>query len=168
MLHLKRHLTETREADLQLHVVDSADPRRADNMEQVAEVLKEIEADDIAQLVIFNKIDLLEDIEPHIEYNDDGIPVGVWCSARDNQGLDLVLQAISEVLGQSMVEMDLLLPPSEGKLRASLYALNGILEEQISDQGMWQMRIRISTVDEQKLKKQLGYGIEKWQFDRNI
>ncbi len=164
----KATLTETREADLQLHVVDSADPRRADNMEQVAEVLKEIEADDIAQLVIFNKIDLLDDIEPHIEYNDDGLPVGVWCSARDNQGLDLVLQAISEILGQSMVEMDLLLPPSEGKLRASLYALNGILQEQISDQGMWQMRIRISTVDEQKLKKQLGYGIEKWQFDRNI
>lgn len=164
----KATLTETREADLQLHVVDSADPRRADNMEQVAEVLREIEADDIAQLVIFNKIDLLDEIEAHIEYNDDGVPVAVWCSARENKGMDLVLQAISEILGQSMVEMDIELPPSEGKLRASLYGLNGILQERISDQGMWQIRIRISTVDEQKLKKQLGYGIEKWQLDHKI
>lgn len=164
----KATLTETREADLQLHVVDCADPRRADNMEQVAEVLKEIDADDIDQLVIFNKTDLLEDIEPHIEYNDEGVPAVVWCSARENKGLDLVLQAISEILGQSMVEMDIVLPPSEGKLRANLYALNGILQEQINDQGSWQMRIRISTVDEQRLKKQLGYGIEKWQLDLNI
>jgi GTP-binding protein HflX len=164
----KATLTETREADLQLHVVDSADPRRADNMEQVAEVLKEIEADDVPQLLIFNKIDLLEDVEPHIEYNDEGTPICVWCSARDNLGLDLVLQAISEILGQSMVEMDLVLPPQEGRLRASLYGLNAILSEQISDDGEWLIRIRISTVEEQKLKKQLGYAIEKWQNDRNI
>ncbi|NVK24866.1 MAG: GTPase HflX [Gammaproteobacteria bacterium] len=164
----KATLTETREADLQLHVVDSADPRRADNMEQVAEVLEEIEADDVPQLLIFNKIDLLEDIEPHIEYNDEGQPVGVWCSARDNQGLDLVLQAISEILGQSMVEMDLTLPPSEGRLRALLFELNGVLEEQITDRGEWQTRIRISVIDEQRINKQLGYPIEKWQSNRNI
>jgi GTP-binding protein HflX len=62
-----------------------------------------------------------------------------------------------------MVEMDLLLPPREGKLRASLYQLNGILEEQITDQGDWQLRIRISDVEHQKLNKQVGYDIEKWQ-----
>ena len=164
----KATLTETREADLQLHVVDCADPRRADNMEQVAEVLREIEADDVPQLTIFNKIDLLEEIEPHIEYNDQGLPVCVWCSAQHKRGLDLVLEAISGVLGHSMVEMELLLPSSEGKLRATLYQLNGILDEKISEDGEWLLHIRISTIDMQRLEKQLGFGIEKWQFDRNI
>ena len=159
----KATLTETREADLQLHVVDSADPRRADNMEQVAEVLKEIEADDVPQLLVFNKIDLLDDIEPHIEYNDEGTPIGVWCSARENRGLELVLQAISEVLGQSMVDLELTLSPSEGRLRAVLFELNAVLQEKITEAGEWQMSVRLSTIDEQRLQKQLGYSIEKWQ-----
>ena len=159
----KATLTETREADLQLHVVDAADNRRADNMEQVAEVLKEIEADEVTQLIIFNKIDLLQDIEPHIERDDEGLPKAVWCSARDKQGLELVEQAISEILGLSMVEMELVLPATEGKLRASLYQLNAVLDESINDEGQWLTHVRISLIDEQKINKQLGYAIEKWR-----
>jgi GTP-binding protein HflX len=159
----KATLTETREADLQLHVVDAADIRRADNMEQVAEVLKEIEADEVTQLIIFNKIDLLQDIEPHIERDDEGLPKAVWCSARDKQGLELVEQAISEILGLSMVEMELVLPATEGKLRASLYQLNAVLDESINDEGQWLTHVRISLIDEQKINKQLGYAIEKWR-----
>lgn len=159
----KATLTETREADLQLHVVDAADIRRADNMEQVAEVLNEIEADEVTQLIIFNKIDLLQDIEPHIERDDEGLPKAVWCSARDKQGLELVEQAISEILGLSMVEMELVLPATEGKLRASLYQLNAVLDESINDEGQWLTHVRISLIDEQKINKQLGYAIEKWR-----
>lgn len=159
----KATLTETREADLQLHVVDVADPRRADNMEQVAEVLKEIEADDVPQLLVFNKIDLLEDIPPHIERDGDGKPVSVWLSAKDSLGLDLLLQAISELLGLAMVNLQLRIPPSEGKLRAMLYEINGILQEQIDEQGQWLLTTRISTIDHQRLNKQLGYDIEKWR-----
>lgn len=159
----KATLIETREADLQLHVVDAADVRRADNMEQVHEVLKEIEADDVTQLLIFNKIDLLDGIKPHIERNDEGLPIAVWCSAQDKQGMELVKQAISEILGLAMVEMNLMLPATEGKLRASLYQLNAVLDEKINDEGNWLTHVRISLVDEQKIKKQLGYGIEKWR-----
>ena len=161
----KATLTETREADLQLHVVDVADPRRADNMEQVTEVLQEIEADDVPQLLVFNKLDLLEDIQPHIERNDEGRPVSVWLSAQQNLGLDLLLQAISELLGLNMVEMQLNVPPSEGRLRAMLYQINGVLQENVTDTGSWLLETRISTIDHQKLNKQLGYDIEKWRVE---
>jgi len=161
----KATLTETREADLQLHVVDVADVRRADNMEQVAEVLQEIEADDVPQLLVFNKIDLLEDIEPHIERNDEGKPLSVWLSAQRNLGLDLLLQAISELLGLNMVEMTLDVPSSEGRLRAMLYQINGIMQESISETGSWVLGARISTIDHQKINKQLGYDIEKWRVE---
>ena len=52
----KSTLQETRDADLQLHVVDVADPRKDHNMQQVAEVLTEIDADQLPQLLVFNKI----------------------------------------------------------------------------------------------------------------
>ncbi|QTH63200.1 GTPase HflX [Psychrosphaera ytuae] len=159
----KATLTETREADLQLHVIDVADPRKSDNIFQVNEVLTEIEADDIPQLLVFNKIDLIEDAQPHIERDDEGKPISVWLTAQKEQGLDLLLQAISELLGLAMWDTQLVLPPSEGKLRAELYQLNGVNEEHIDEQGQFVLQVRISKIDQAKLNKQLGYNIEKWQ-----
>ena len=52
----KATLTETREAELLLHVVDISDERRSENIEQVEYVLKEIDADEVPQLIICNKI----------------------------------------------------------------------------------------------------------------
>lgn len=161
----KATLTETRESDLQLHVVDVADVRRADNMEQVQEVLKEIDADHIPQLLVFNKVDLLEDIRPHIERDDEGKPISVWLSAQNQLGLDLLFDAMSELLGLSMLDITLCIPPSEGKLRAALYALNGVLDEKINEIGEWVLQVRITTIDHQKLNKQMSYAIEKWQLD---
>ena len=54
-------LSEARDADLLLHVVDAADPRREERIGQVDEVLAEIGAGDIPQLLVFNKIDRLEE-----------------------------------------------------------------------------------------------------------
>lgn len=161
----KATLTETREADLQLHVIDVADPRRSDNIFQVNEVLAEIEADDIPQLLVFNKIDLLDDAEPHIERNDEGKPISVWLTAQKAQGLELLLQAISEILGLVMWDATLVLPPSEGKLRAELYQLNGVTEESVDEEGQFVLQTRISKIDQAKLNKQLGYSIEKWQVN---
>ena len=70
----KATLQETQEADLLLHVVDFADEQYSDNMQQVNDVLQEIEADEIPQLIICNKIDRLEGVEPHIDYNEEGRP----------------------------------------------------------------------------------------------
>ena len=90
----KATLTETREADLQLHVIDVADPRRKENIDQVHAVLQEIEADEIPQLFVYNKIDLLDNVAPKIERDEQGKPVGVWLSAQNKIGLSLLLQAI--------------------------------------------------------------------------
>ena len=73
----KATLTETREADLQLHVIDVADPRRKENIEQVQSVFTEIEADEVPQLLVYNKIDALDDVAPRIDRNDEGQPVRV-------------------------------------------------------------------------------------------
>lgn len=131
----KATLTETREAHLLLHVVDISDERRQENMEQVEEVLNEIDAGDVPQLLICNKIDNLNDIAPRIDRDENGLPIRVWLSARANQGVELLYKALAERLGVQIVQYTLRIPPSAGKLRGEFYQLNCITKESYDDQG---------------------------------
>lgn len=93
-------LEETVHADLLLHVVDASSPVRHEQIEQVNRVLAEINADDIPQIVVMNKIDaspeLLEQ-GPRVERNEEGVPTRVFVSARDGIGLDALREALVEV-----------------------------------------------------------------------
>ncbi|WP_341502091.1 ribosome rescue GTPase HflX [Gallaecimonas sp. GXIMD4217] len=150
----KATLTETREAELLLHVVDASDERSADNVEQVQAVLDEIDANEVPVLMVYNKLDNLEDVAPRIDRDGDGLPRAVWISAREGQGIELLLQALSERLAVSMFNQRLCLPPSEGKLRAELYRMDAIEGEQITDQGGWELAIRLPLAQWQRLNKQ--------------
>ena len=81
-------LSEAREADLLLHVIDADDPLREERMAQVDAVLREIGAGDIPQPLVFNKIDRIEGAEPRIDQRGEDRHL-VWLSARDRLGLDL-------------------------------------------------------------------------------
>lgn len=91
-------LEETVYANLLLHVVDVASTTKDRQIEDVNEVLSEIKAETIPQLVIYNKIDLVENITPRIVYDQMGEPQAVYISAEKMQGLDLLRQAIKEKL----------------------------------------------------------------------
>ncbi len=158
----KATLTETREADLQLHVIDVADSRRKENIEEVQSVLKEIEADEIPQLLVYNKIDLLEDVRPRIDFNDEGVPIRVWLSAQTGEGTDLLLEAITKLLAKKVFAHKLCLPPASGKLRGALFNLNGVKQENYDEQGNWLLDVRIPQVDWEKLKKEQGANIEQF------
>ena len=156
----KATLTETREADLQLHVIDAADSRRQENIEQVQEVLEEIEANEIPQLLIYNKIDQLEDVEARIDRDDEGKPMRVWLSAQQGQGMELLKQAISELLAKQMLNADLRVPPSQGRLRGALYNLNSISSEDFDEQGNWLLSVNVPMSEWNKLKKEIGEQID--------
>jgi len=134
-------LQETRDAELLLHVVDAASLQREENIQQVNSVLAEIEADDRPQLMVFNKIDLMHEIPPHIDRDADGRPLRVWLSARSGEGLELLRQAMAELLQQAMVHEHLVLPPAEGKLHARLHALGSVDAESTDSQGRWLMTV---------------------------
>ncbi len=92
-------LEETRDANVLLHVVDAYDEGRHAHIEQVNRVLKEIGAEDITQIEIYNKIDLLEGGgEPRLERDENGRVRRIWLSAHMGQGLDLLHIALSEHL----------------------------------------------------------------------
>jgi GTP-binding protein HflX len=148
----KATLEETLNADLLLHVVDAASQDRDSNMEQVQEVLSEIGAEDIPQLQVFNKLDLLEQ-SPRLERNADGLPERVWLSARTGAGTDLLLQAIAELVGRDMVCEELQLEPNQGSLRAAFYSMGAVENEHYDEDGVAHLNVRLPRADWNRLMK---------------
>ncbi|MDO4697940.1 MAG: GTPase HflX [Pasteurellaceae bacterium] len=150
----KSTLQETTEATLLLHVIDAADDRKNENIDAVNQVLDEIEALDIPTLLVFNKVDKLDGVEPHIEYGENGKPVAVYLSAQAHQGVDLLLQAISERLKSELVCQTLLLPITAGQLYTQLRQQNCIQSETINEFGDRLIAIEVDPIQWQKWLKQ--------------
>lgn len=90
-------LEETKDANLLLHVIDASDPEHLEKAKAVAEVLEQIGASTVSQLIVYNKIDLLSDIEPHIDYDEKKMPYRVWVSAgKQGSDIEVLLRAIRE------------------------------------------------------------------------
>ena len=139
----KSTLQESRDADLQLHVIDVADQRMADNIKQVQLVLHEIDADQVPQLLVFNKIDQTEQ-QARIEYNERAEPVAVYISAKQGLGIELLLQVIRERLADDFTQLDLKLPADADIWRARLHELSAVQTESFTELGETQLRIALS------------------------
>ena len=153
-------LEETRDADLLLHVVDAAAESRDANIDQVNLVLKEIDADSRPQLMVYNKIDLLQKSTPRVEYDADGIPRRVWCSAQSGEGIELLLGAVAALLHKDIHCHHLDLPPHAGRLRARLHEYGTVLSEQVDTEGHWQMVVELRNSDWEQLNK--NYQLEQY------
>lgn len=153
-------LEEAASATLLLQIVDAAAEERAINIERVAEVLKEIDAHHLPTLMVYNKIDLLDDSSPRIERNEAGVPVAVWVSALAGEGLDLLLQAVIERLPGVMVHKRLQLQPNQGALRAALYSHKAVLAEQVDEQGAIELEIKLAESDFLRLLKSSGLKLQ--------
>lgn len=90
------------DADVLLHVVDSASHARDEQIFEVNKVLEEIGARDVRQLVVWNKIDLTE-ASPGVERDEYGTIARVRVSARSGEGLDLLRRSLAE-LAQAKAE----------------------------------------------------------------
>lgn len=131
----KSTLDETTQASILLHVVDSHDPERLLRIEQVNQILKEIGADEIRQILVYNKIDLLENSQPRVEYDAHGEATKVWLSAEKDLGLDLLQQALSRILQKSLQTYHLKIPVTQGQVRAQLYDSVTIVDESYDNNG---------------------------------
>ncbi len=145
----KSTLQEASEADLLLHVIDANSVEKENNIAVVNQVLSDIDAGEVKQLLVFNKIDQLNNFAPRIDRNELGRPSRVWLSARDHQGIDLLMQATAELFAGDKVRKCCYLSPHQGKVRSSLYRFARIIEEQVDSSGGW-------TIDVEIEKKFLG------------
>ncbi|MDM3871564.1 GTPase HflX [Porticoccus sp. W117] len=146
-------LEEAANASLLLHVVDAADEERHRNIQRVGEVLEDIDAHELPSLLVYNKIDLLEEGRPRIDRDSRGVPVAVWLSAQNGMGLDLLQDAIRERVGARMTHGVYLLEPQQSRLRARFYQNNAVVQEQTLDNGDVKLEVRMPEADFLRLLK---------------
>ncbi len=151
-------LEEATSATLLLHVIDAASPERRRNMDRVDEVLTEIGAADIPTLQVYNKVDLLEHGQAQLDRDAEGRPRAVWLSAQTGQGVDLLCQAMTELLAPRTVHTVFRLLPAESRLRSRFYQAGAVLEEITQDDGGCALEIRMPETDLARLLKAEGVG----------
>ncbi|MHB8741692.1 MAG: ribosome rescue GTPase HflX [Sulfuricaulis sp.] len=155
----KSTLEEVAGADLLLHVVDSANPERLDQMQRVNEVLAEIDALSIPQLVVFNKIDVTGET-PRLERDASGAVSRVWVSARTGEGIDLLRAALAEHSCRNREHYTLQLPPEAGRLRASLYDRFDVVSETALESGGWRVELALESAQFAWLRQQADFREE--------
>ena len=112
-------LEEVTDSDLVLHVVDGSHPDPAGQLAAVREVLGEIGALDVPELVVVNKADVADPLT--LRWLRDHEPHAVTVSARTGAGLDELTRAIAERLPQPDVDVRLLVPYARGDVLARLH-----------------------------------------------
>ena len=150
----KSTLQETVEASLLLHVIDVADERKNENIQAVNQVLEEIGAGEIPTLLVYNKVDKLDNIAPFVERDDDGKISAVYLSAQTGDGIDLLYDAIRERLRNELVRETLLLSPTMGNLYTLFKQQNGIKSEHFNEFGDRILTVEIDKVQWNKWLKQ--------------
>ena len=156
-------LSEARDADLLLHVVDASDPERDDRMADVDAVLREIGAGDLPQVLVYNKIDLIDanvpvgenqevaihgresqksiaPLQARLDWLDGGQTSRAWVSAVTQAGFEGLKAAIGHKLGAERIRTELHVPSASGRLRARLHA-QGIVAEELAEDAGWLIRI---------------------------
>jgi GTPase len=132
----KATLEETVRADLILHVVDASAgaERREATMAAVDEVLEEIGAGESPRLLVFNKVDLLDDDSRREVMLGQGDAIAV--SALTGAGIGQLRDRIEAAFAETLREVELLVPYSEGARLHELHELAGELERTDRDDGV--------------------------------
>lgn len=133
----KSTLEEAASADIIIHVCDAADPEAAEKAEVTLKTLADLSAAEIPVVTVLNKCDLLAE---HIPENSTTVKI----SARNNKGIDRLLQVIAANLPETAKRMKLLLPYDKagytaklrenGKVFSEEYTENGVLVDALVDQ----------------------------------
>jgi GTP-binding protein HflX len=163
-------LQEAREADLILHMIDASDPHRWQRVRQVNAVLKQLDADRVPQIRVYNKIDKL-DRQPRLTNNRKGEGRAVWLSAVSGKGIPLLLQSVEGRLERKKVHGVVRLKPSQGRQRALLFELGAVLQEKSADDGGWIVELEMVERDFQRFlqREKLPIGfLEKSQDEDSV
>ncbi|HEX5946604.1 MAG TPA: GTPase HflX [Acidimicrobiales bacterium] len=121
------------DADLLVHVVDASAPDVAGNMRAVREVLAEIGAGDVPELVAFNKSDLAPTEAERLREGREG---SVALSAVTGEGVDLLLATIGDRLRSLTTVVEMVIPFDRGDLLAAAHREGEVLVEEAGEGGM--------------------------------
>ncbi|MBX3285391.1 MAG: GTPase HflX [Actinobacteria bacterium] len=120
------------EADLLVHVVDGSGPDPAAHIDAVREVLAEIGAGDVAELLCFNKADAAPDVDKLVERHQGSVAI----SARTGEGVEHLLATIGDRLRHATDVVELLVPFERGDVLAEVHREGEVLVEEVGPDGM--------------------------------
>jgi GTPase len=126
-------LEEIAGADLIVHVVDATDPDPLGQISTVRSVIADFDASSIAELVVFNKADLVSD---EVQVRLRGMVQGaLLVSARTGQGIDALQEAIAGMLPKPDVEFVGVIPYSRGDLVSRIHLAGKVLDTEYVEEG---------------------------------
>jgi GTP-binding protein HflX len=124
---------EVGDADVILHIVDGSHPDPAAQLRTVRDVIAEVDAQDIPELVAFNKADLIDDSQRLLLHGL--VPDAVFVSARTGEGIDELKRRIDAALPVPDREVTVVVPYDRGELVAELHERNRVLSTEYIEQG---------------------------------
>ena len=143
----KATLEEVRTADLLLHVVDSSSPTHSEQIDVVEAVLKEIGADNIARIMVFNKVDLADSLHSRL-HSDNEIKI----SALRGEGIDDLVAMMAGFFAKLREEVTVTLPAARGDLIAAARRDGQVLSEDYHN-GSVQVRALVTRPMAGRLRK---------------
>lgn len=137
-------LEEVVEADLLLHVVDAKDPDHQMRINEVNIVLKSLGVENKATILVYNKLDLLNNQLARIDSEESGLPYRVWVSAVSHLGFEVLFEAIAKRLNNVFVDQEIKVKPEHAKFRAALFECGAVKSEQALESGELLMGVWMS------------------------
>lgn len=148
-------LEEAAGADVILHVVDAGHPDPSAQIQTVRDVLGDVGASQLPELVVFNKSDLVTNDERLVLRGLE--PSALFASARTGEGVEKVLSAIEDMLPSPAVTVELLVPYDRGDVISMLYRRAAVDRISYEEDGT---RVHASVSEE------IAAAVEEFRADR--
>jgi len=142
-------LEEVTDADLLVHVVDATAPDAEQQIDAVRDVLRQIGAGHVPELLVLNKLDAAD---PDRVRELDGRSETVAVSARTGEGVDKLLAAVAERLRALEAVIELVVPYERGDVLAALHRAGDVLVEVHADDGT-RVRVRIGDTEASRFRE---------------
>ena len=126
-------LEEIADSDLIVHIVDASHPDPAGQIATVRDVIGEVGARDIPELIVFNKIDLVDDVQKMALRGLE--PNSIAVSARSGEGIAELEAKIASLLPEPNVSVDLLIPYNRGDLVSRMHLNSRITKLDYEEEG---------------------------------
>ena len=125
-----------------------------------------IGASNVTQIEVYNKIDKYVEKKQRIEISADSKKTRIWLSSRTGEGVNLLLETIIKHLGQFKKSRYINLPLSAGQLRAKLFDIGAVKQENVDDVSGWFMEVELEEFKLHKLCKEANLDISNIAVER--
>jgi len=149
----KSTLSEVRNADIILHIIDFSHPYYEDHIKVVDGALKEFGSNSKTEIKVFNKVDMVKD-KSKIDYIRGTYKNGVIISAQKGLNVSRLKEMLKKTVECTYVEEEISIALDESKLASQIHALAKVLSTSYNDDEMI-LRFRSNKVNAEKINKLL-------------